>query len=159
MLPFQTDIMSESLEILTRDMLKLNQGLNGLDGIKPSATETLIFEFDDKTKWNLTKNAVIVDAAKEQYEKGMRKLLAENKLIVGEEITDKNRDAAQNVKNLDEAAKDSPLKLEGILRVKLSALLNRRTAKDGKTQIVNQIPISVLKNLSYIIEDDTPAAA
>lgn len=150
--------MSETLTIPVRALLRLHEGFNGLDGVKPNATETLLFEFDPGVKWNLVKNAGIVEAAKDAYDKSLRKLIADSKLVNGEPVTDKNRDAIIALQTAQDASKDSEVKLEGILFIDLTAIFNKRKAKDGKTEIVNQIPVSILKNLALLIKEE-PATA
>jgi hypothetical protein len=152
--------MSEPLKISVRELLKLHTALNALDGIRPSADNTVIFEFEPQVKWNLTKNAVIVERHKEEHDKAVRKLMQDRKLVSGDKVNDQNRAAILEMQALDEVAKDSPVELPGILRVKLTSLFNKRKDKDCKADVVNLIPPSVLKGMSSIIDDDlTPAAA
>lgn len=148
--------MASKLTITNRDLLKLQVGLNSLDAVKTGKEDEIrLFEFSRKVKWNLTKNTIIVNRAKEAYDLLERQTEKKNGVFKGMKMTDETaKKVAEHVAEMEDY-KDQEIDLEGILLIKLSDLLARPLLDDKKPRPDNEIPQSTLTQLVPIIEEES----
>lgn len=142
------------LKIRGDDMIRLWSALNQqLDGIRRGKDELEPFAFTAKVRWNLAKNAEILERTKKRYEKVVRSIFKEHKIIPGEKMTDANRDAIAAIKDKETDQQELEIDISGLLTIPLAELLNeRQESRDGRdVKIKNEIPQSTLTALLPIL--------
>lgn len=148
--------MPETIEIHTDDMIRLSLALNQqLDGIRRGKDILEPFCFAPQIRWNLAKNGVILERAKKTYDAAFRKICTECKVIPGDKLTDANRQGFIELRAKEAEQLALPVKIEGLLFIRLSDLMNEREemVDDKKVKVRNEIPQSTLIALSPIIQE------
>jgi hypothetical protein len=142
--------MGSTLKMSVRSAVKVAEGLDQLDGAKTDGKDGVVmFRFSPKISFNLSKNAVLFEREKIAFEKTQRRLAREAGVVLGEEITDKNRAAIFAFHEALEAAKDADTEISGVLCLRLADLLDQPVSEKK-----NPIPQSVLNKLVPIIQED-----
>lgn len=148
--------MGETIKVTNAALDGLVSALNSLDGIKLTGGIQEAFEFADDVQWNLSKNAVICERAKDFHKRGLSDAMKKHKIVQGEQLTEENRDRMVALQAEVDGLDTREVELTGILFVTLAELRTKPPAGDRKAG-KNLIPISVLKRLNPIIRE-IPAA-
>jgi hypothetical protein len=132
----------KTYELTNREIVRLAEGLRGLDGVVESAGKLRRFDFDDNLTWDIAKNSDIVERAAKLYERARKKLAAGLEVVEGQGVTPQNAAAVAAFIAGNEELLDKTQTLAGLTR------LNRKTLQSG-----NKIPPSIFAALMPILED------
>lgn len=132
----------KSHELTNREIVRLAEGLRGLDGVVESAGKLRRFDFDDNLTWDIAKNSDIVERAAKLYERARKRLAAGFEIVEGVSLTPQNAPAVAAYLDGNEELLDKTQTLIGLVR------FNRKTLQSG-----NKIPPSIFAALMPILED------
>lgn len=151
--------MSTPLKLKISEILEISHGLPKLDGYF-SKGNTVPFEFDENTRWNIGKNIKIIRAETEHWEERRIKKLKEvsPKLM---DISAESPEVNEQWREWYQEAVKTIVEVNGLLMLKRAALIGgvALPGADAKAKSpVNPIAGTALANLMPLIIDDvTPA--
>lgn len=143
--------------IINRDLLRLHEALNSLDGVREGKDNLIQFDFKMSVSWALTVNATLVEQAKVAFDRQVRKLAKDCGITPGETITRGEAvspDKAARFQRLNDAIeelKDEQTEVNGLVQLRLEDILFRPASGDRKEGI-NPLPQSVRNGLVPIIK-------
>lgn len=143
-----------TLEITNARLLLLHRGLNSLDAVR-EGSETIGFEFSRDVKWRLTVAAVLVDNAREAFDRVDRETAKKSGTYDGMERSDENGKKKAAYDEAMQSVLDQKVTIPDMPRFTLAELLDRPPSDDKRARKVNQIAQSTLKALMPIIEEPT----
>lgn len=147
--------MAEALKLRYRDLLRLHSALNSLDGIRTGKEELVVFEFSTNVKWNISKNTVILNRAREEYDHRERHAMKEHGVFDGMDKNSANMMKLAAWNEEMEEHKDREVELLGVLLFSRADLLTRPPGEDRKPRPDNPIPNSVLTGLAPLLKDES----
>lgn len=129
-------------ELTNREILKLAEGLAGLDGCVGDGGKVTRFKFDAETAWRVALDTEIVGRAKLAYERRLKQLGAEHGVVEGMGLTPANAAAVAAYIAAQDALLDQKQPVTGLHTYQRSVLQEK-----------NPIPPSVLAALLPLLED------
>lgn len=143
------------LEVTNQKLLQLHRGLNSLDAVREGRDEMIGFEFTRDVKWRLTVAAVLVDNAREAFDRVDRETAKKSGTYDGMERSDENGKKKAAYDEAMQSVLDQKVTIPDMPRFTLAELLDRPPCEDKKARKINPIAQSTLKNLAPIIEEPT----
>lgn len=128
--------------LTNRDIVKLYEGIVALDGQADKEGKVERFDLDDDTSWQVAKCRRILEGAVETHQKERKKLGAKHKIVEGMKLTTENAPVVADFMIACEELLDRTNELNGLLKLKLSALRKAGVKTPG-----------ILSNLMPLIDD------
>lgn len=140
--------MSTPVDLQIREIIELDSALRSLVGHNEQGGQVR-YLFDEKTKWNITKNLRVLKDEIEQYNERRIEKVKELSPVLGDVDKEKPETRAAFY-SFNDSLLRTEVTVTGLLKLKRSSLL--RPDQDGFPR--NNIAEAVLVNLMPVIDDD-----